>query len=165
MKGTVEVSLHHLPLPTPIRHPEDTATVVVPQREQQSGGSTWLKGRGANPALSCPQVPCTYYGPWGASPQLTLTVTQGRHFAGEEGPRPLSWREQDGERQWSWAGTPLELCPEPPAWAQPSNTCSKEHCSPNLIFSPTHISNSPLNPQMGCGTFGKKAGIKFSKQC
>lgn len=144
-----DVSLHHLPLPTPTQHSGDTAPWGSHGALERAAkwGSTWLKGRGANPALSCPQPPCAHYGPWGASSQLTLTVTPGRHFAGEEGPRPLAPGESRTGKGGGPGQGPLRSCVQsflPPA--QPSNTCSKEHCSPNLIFSPTHTSNSPLSP-------------------
>jgi len=76
----------------------------------------------------------------------------GRDLCGSSSPMPLP---RTGEKQWPWARTSPKLCPEPPVPGSASNICSKEHCSPKLVFSPPHTPNSPLSPQMGCGALGK----------
>lgn len=123
-------SLHHLPQPRPLCHPR----MWLLRNQGAPGPAARLKGRGANPALSCPQLPCAHRGSWGASPQLlspqrgTLIERRDRDFSLlETGQGKVVALSRDV------SGATLGLPPQ----AQPSNTCRKDHC-PDLL-SHTHI--------------------------
>lgn len=92
-KALPELQCHPATCPRTVKHPfitypspcqPDTPGLWLLGSCGAPGPTSWLKGRGANPALSCPQLPCAHRGPWGTSPQF-LTVIPGRHFDGEEG--------------------------------------------------------------------------------
>lgn len=98
------------------------------------GPAPWLKGRGANPALSCPQLPCAHRGSWGAL--CSWLLLQGGTLM-ERRDRDFSLLETEGQgkvvalsRDLSGA-TPTQAHPETPAVRISA-----------LIFSPTHTSNS-----------------------
>lgn len=117
--------------PTPA-HDNLTPQICCLGNRGAPGPAPWLKGRGANPALSCAQLPCACRNSWGASPQF-LTVTPGRHFDGEEGQGLLTPR---GRRAGKGGG------PEQgPLWSYAQLPSPATHAGmiTALIFSPTHI--------------------------
>lgn len=63
------------PSPTPA-HPDPTFRGYSPLGDNKASQEGALL-QGANPALSCPQLPCAHSGPWGASPPLRLSLQGG----------------------------------------------------------------------------------------